>query len=96
LYLISPTTLILEVIILEKCGTGPELLNDFRQEQKRSNIAVLQRPNAGGGVVWEVAGTGWGIFQRPAQDAPGIKRNSHENRKIRYDEVIIISILQLR
>ncbi len=37
----------------EKCGTGLELLNDARRERMRSNIAMLQRPKAGGDVVWD-------------------------------------------
>jgi len=43
LYLISPTPRILEVIILEKCGTGPELFIDLRREQMWSDIAMLRR-----------------------------------------------------
>jgi hypothetical protein len=44
----------------EKCGTGPELFNDFRRERMRSYIEVLRKQKAGSGVVWEVAGTGRG------------------------------------
>src|SRR4030042_291489 len=44
----------------EKCGTGPELFNDFRRERMRSDIAMLRRPKAGGDVVWDAAGTGRG------------------------------------
>jgi len=40
----------------EKCGTGPELPNDFRRERMRSNIAVLRSPKAGGDVVWDAGG----------------------------------------
>jgi hypothetical protein len=39
----------------EKCGTGPELLNDARREQVRPDIARLRRPKAGGDVVWDAA-----------------------------------------
>src|SRR5665647_2972774 len=78
LYLISPTPRILEVIILEKCGTRPELFNDYRWERMRSYIAMLQRPKSRMGMVWR-AGTGRGIFQHPPRKASGIKRNSHEN-----------------
>ena len=38
---------------MEKCGTGPELLNDHRRERMRSYGEMLQRPNAGGDVVWD-------------------------------------------
>jgi hypothetical protein len=41
----------------EKCGTGPELFNDFSRERMRSNIAMVRRPKAGGDVVWDAAGT---------------------------------------
>src|SRR4030043_661719 len=44
----------------EKCGTGPELFNDFRRERMRSNIAMLQRPKAGWDVVWDAAGAAGG------------------------------------
>jgi len=63
---------------LEKCGTGPELFIDFRRERMRSYLAELQQSKAGWGVVWEVAGTGRGIFQPPPREASGIKRNSPE------------------
>ena len=59
----------------EKCGTGPELFNDVRREQMRSDIAMLRRPKAGGDVVWDAAGTGREMF------SPGISgkmRNYHE------------------
>jgi len=48
----------------EKCGTGQELLNDARREQMRSNIALLQRPKAGGDGVWNAAGSGRGKCPR--------------------------------
>ena len=62
----------------EKCGTGPELFNDFRRELMRANIAMLRRPKAGWDVVWDAAGTGHGKFQHPPREASGIKRNSTE------------------
>jgi hypothetical protein len=71
LHLISPTPRILEAIILEKCGTGPELFNDFRRERMRSNIAMLRRPKAGWDGVWEAAGTGRGDI--PASFPGGIR-----------------------
>ena len=49
----------------EKCGTGPELLNDARREQMRSYLAMLQRPKAGGGMVWDAASAGSGICLHP-------------------------------
>ena len=69
----------------EKCGTGPELFNDFRREQMRSNIAMLRRPKAGWDVVWDAAGTGRGIFQHPPREASGIKRNSIEQFFLKTD-----------
>jgi hypothetical protein len=39
----------------EKCGTGPELLNDHRWERMRLYIVMLRRPKAGGDVVCDVA-----------------------------------------
>jgi hypothetical protein len=39
----------------EKCGTGPELLNDHRREQMRSYIAMLRRPKLGWNVVRDAA-----------------------------------------
>ena len=59
LYLISPTPRILEVIILEKCGTGPELFNDLRREQMRSDIAMLRR-------LKSRVGCGFGRGQAPS------------------------------
>ncbi len=35
----------------------------------RANIAMLQRPKAGGDVVWDAAGTGQGKFQHPPRGA---------------------------
>jgi hypothetical protein len=66
----------------EKCGTEPELFNDFRQERMRVNIAMLRRPKAGWDVVWDTSGTGWGIFQHPPREASGIKRNSTEQKHL--------------
>jgi hypothetical protein len=62
LYLNSLTPRIGEVIIWEKCGTGPELFNDARRERMRQDIARLQRPKAGGDVVWDADGTGRGCL----------------------------------
>jgi hypothetical protein len=78
LYLISPTPPIFRGHNSEKCGIRPELFNDFRREQMRSNIAMLRSPKAGWDVVWEAAGTGRGIFQHPSREASGIKRNYYE------------------
>ena len=44
----------------EKCGTGPELLNDARRERMRSDIAMLRRPNAEGTWFGTREGTGKG------------------------------------
>jgi len=63
----------------EKCGIGPELINDFRWERMRSNIATLRRPKAGWDMVWDAAGTGSrGIFHHPPLEVPEIKKNSTE------------------
>jgi len=56
----------------EKCGTGPELLNDGRRERMRSDIAMLRSPKAGGDEVWDAAGT------RSSPGTSGIMRNYHE------------------
>jgi hypothetical protein len=29
---------------------------------------MLQRPKSGGGVVWDIAGTGWGIYLHPHRE----------------------------
>src|SRR5665647_2426064 len=79
LYLISPPPRILEVIILEKCGTRPELFNDYRWERMRSYIAMLQRPKSRMGMVWDAGGHRPGDI--PASSPKGVrhKEESHEN-----------------
>jgi len=42
----------------EKCGNGPELLNNARWERVRPDIVRLRRPKAGGDVVWDAVTTG--------------------------------------
>ncbi len=63
----------------EKCGTGPELLNDARRERMRSDIAILRRPKVGGDVVWDAMGTGREMF---SPETTGIMRNYHEKPMI--------------
>ena len=62
----------------EKCGTGPELFNDARQEWMRSNIAMLRRPKAGGDVVWDATDTGREMWLHPHREHQGITINSTE------------------
>jgi len=81
LYLISPTPRIFEVIILEKCGTGPELFNDIQRERMRSDIAMLRRLKKQDGMWFGTRrAPSRGIFQHPPQAASGIKRNSTEHK----------------
>jgi hypothetical protein len=61
-----------------KRGTGLELLSDFRREQMRSNIAMLQKPKQGWDVFWDMVGTGRGIFLPPPREVLRIDRHSAE------------------
>jgi hypothetical protein len=83
LYLISPAPQILEVIILEKCGTGPELLKRSppgTDEVVYSNVTKTERGRR--------CGLGHGE-DRPAEKCPessrgtsGIKRNSPDQKDL--------------
>jgi hypothetical protein len=79
---------ILEVIIFEKYGTGPELFNDFRWVRMRSNIAMLRRPKAGWDVAWDAAGTSWRDI--PATSPVGFKDKEEFYRAVFFDFFLVV------
>ena len=80
LYRFSPDPRILKVIISEKCGTGPELLNVPRRERMRSYISILRSPDAGDDMAWDAGSTGLGICLHLPPGTSGIIRNSPEKK----------------
>jgi hypothetical protein len=66
----------LEVIIREKCGTGPELLNVSRREWMRSYIAILWGLNTGGDVVRDMGEYRPGNMPASSRGTPGTIRKS--------------------
>ena len=66
----------------EKCGTGPELLNNNRWERMRSYIVMLRRPIAGGDVIWDTASNGRGICLPPPRERQG-QRGILQSKKIK-------------
>jgi hypothetical protein len=66
----------------EKCGTGPELLNDPRRERMRSYIAMLRRLKAGGDVIGDLASIGREIFLHPPYERQEL-RGILQSKKIK-------------
>jgi hypothetical protein len=43
-------------MIRKNAESGPEQISDLRRESKRSHLAKLLGPKAGGDVIWDVGG----------------------------------------